>query len=71
MRIHKSKDKLDKEHVSTWSDKRYKVIDITEKFNQKRFKCFFLFICIKIVKILFNRSCNKTNNNFGFQRLNK
>jgi len=35
VRIHKSKDKLDKEHISTWSDKRYKVIDITEKFNQK------------------------------------
>ena len=35
MRIHKSKDKLDKEHISTWSDKRYKVIEITEKFNQK------------------------------------
>ena len=35
VRIHKSKDKLDKEHISTWSDKRYKVIEITEKFNQK------------------------------------
>ena len=35
VRIHKSKDKLDKEHISTWSDKRYEVINITEKFNQK------------------------------------
>jgi hypothetical protein len=35
VRIHKSKDKLDKEHISTWSDKRYKVNEITEKFNQK------------------------------------
>ena len=35
VRIHKSKDKLDKEHISTWSDKRYKIINITEKFNQK------------------------------------
>jgi hypothetical protein len=25
VRVHKNKDKLDKENVSTWSDKRYKV----------------------------------------------
>ena len=34
-RIHKNKDKLDKEHVSTWSDKKYKVNRITESFGQK------------------------------------
>ena len=36
-RVHKSKDKLDKEHISTWSDKKYKVIKITNTFNQKRY----------------------------------
>jgi len=35
VRIHKSKDKLDKENVSTWSDKRYKIYDIDESFGQK------------------------------------
>mgnify|MGYP003349744970 CR=1 FL=1 len=35
VRIHRNKDKLDKEHVSTWSDKRYKVNRITESFGQK------------------------------------
>jgi len=36
-RIHKNKDKLDKEHISTWSDKKYKVIKITNTFNQKQY----------------------------------
>jgi len=35
VRIHKNKDKLDKENVSTWSDKRYKVNNIEESHNQK------------------------------------
>ena len=34
-RIHKSKDKLYKEHISTWSDKKYKVERIDESFGQK------------------------------------
>ena len=34
-RVHKSKDKLDKEHISTWSDRKYKVESITETFGQK------------------------------------
>ena len=33
--VHRNKDKLDKEHVSTWSDKRYKVNRITESFGQQ------------------------------------
>ena len=37
VRIHKNKDKLDKKHVSTWSDKRYKVNRITETFGQKQY----------------------------------
>ena len=37
VRIHKNKDKLDKEHISTWSDKKYKVIKITNTFNQKQY----------------------------------
>ena len=35
VRVHKNKDKLDKEHVSTWSDKRYKVNYIQDSFGQK------------------------------------
>ena len=35
VRVHKSKDKLDKEHISTWSDKKYKVDKITETFGQQ------------------------------------
>ena len=35
VRIHKNKDKLDKEHVSTWSAKKYKVVDIKNTFGQK------------------------------------
>ena len=35
MRVHKSKDKLDKEHISTWSDKKCKVNNITETFGQQ------------------------------------
>ena len=35
VRIHKNKDKLDKENVSTWSDKRYKINDIEESMGQK------------------------------------
>ena len=35
VKIHKNKDKLDKENVSTWSDKRYKVNDIDDSSNQK------------------------------------
>ena len=34
VRVHKNKDKLDKEHISTWGDKRYKVNSITETFGQ-------------------------------------
>ena len=37
VRIHKNKDKLDKEHISTWSDKKYKVIKINSAFNQKQY----------------------------------
>ena len=37
VRIHKSKDELDKEHVSTWSDKKYKVEKIDESFSQKQY----------------------------------
>ena len=33
--VHKNKDKLDKENVSTWSDKRYKVNYIQGSFGQK------------------------------------
>ena len=36
-RIHKNKDKLDKEHISTWSDKKHKLIKITNTFNQKQY----------------------------------
>jgi hypothetical protein len=35
VKVHRNKDKLDKENVSTWSDKRYKVNDIDESFGQK------------------------------------
>jgi hypothetical protein len=35
VRVHKNKDKLDKENVSTWSDKRYKVNYIQSSFGQK------------------------------------
>ena len=35
VKIHKNKDKLDKENVSTWSDKRYEVTDIDEAMGQK------------------------------------
>ena len=34
VRILKKKDKLDKEHISTWGDRKYKVIDIKESFGQ-------------------------------------
>jgi len=34
-RVHKNKDKLDKEHISTWGDRKYKVESITETFGQK------------------------------------
>lgn len=37
VRIHRNKDKLDKEHVSTWSDKRYKVDRIDESTSQKMY----------------------------------
>ena len=37
VRIHKNKDKLDKEHVSTWSDKKYKVTKTNSAFNQKQY----------------------------------
>ena len=37
VRIHKNKSVLDKEHISTWSDKKYKVIKITNTFNQKQY----------------------------------
>jgi hypothetical protein len=35
VRIHKNKNSFDKEHISTWSDKRYKVNRITETFGQQ------------------------------------
>ena len=35
VRIYKNKDKLDKENVSTWSDKRYKVNNIEDSHDQK------------------------------------
>jgi hypothetical protein len=34
VRVHRNKDKLDKEHISTWGDKRYKVDNIVEVFGQ-------------------------------------
>ena len=34
VRVHKNKDKLDKEHISTWGDRKYKVESITEAFGQ-------------------------------------
>lgn len=34
VRVHKNKDKLDKEHISTWGDRKYKVDRITETFGQ-------------------------------------
>ena len=37
VRVHKNKDKLDKEHISTWSDKKYKVTKINSAFNQKQY----------------------------------
>ena len=37
VRIHKNKDKLDKENVSTWSDKRYKVNKIEDSHDQKMY----------------------------------
>ena len=33
-RVHKNEDKLDKEHISTWGDRKYKVESITETFGQ-------------------------------------
>lgn len=38
VRIFKKKDKLDKERVSNWSSKKYKVIAISENMNQKFYK---------------------------------
>ena len=35
VKIHENKDKLDKENVSTWSDKRYKVENIDDSHGQK------------------------------------
>jgi hypothetical protein len=35
VKIYKKKDKLDKEHISTWSSKIYKVNKVETKFNQK------------------------------------
>ena len=35
VKIHKNKDKLDKENVSTWSDKRYKIDNIDDSLGQK------------------------------------
>ena len=35
VKIHKNKDKLDKENVSTWSDKKYEVNNIEESMGQK------------------------------------
>jgi hypothetical protein len=34
VRIFKKKDKLDKERISNWSSKKYKVKDIKESLNQ-------------------------------------
>ena len=39
IRVHKNKDELDKEHISTWGDKIYRVGRITETFGQN---CYFL-----------------------------
>ena len=38
VRIFKKKDKLDKERVSNWSSKKYKVIAISENMNQQFYK---------------------------------
>ena len=35
VKIHRTKDKLDKENVSTWSDKKYEVKNIEESHGQK------------------------------------
>lgn len=35
VKVYKKKDKLDKEHISTWSSNKYKVENITENFGQK------------------------------------
>ena len=32
VRVHRNKDKLGKEHIFTWGDKKYKVDHITETF---------------------------------------
>ena len=34
-KVHKNKDKLDKENMSTWSDKKYEVNDIEESMGQR------------------------------------
>jgi len=35
VRVYKKKDKMDKEHIPTWGDRKYKVEKITETFGQK------------------------------------
>ena len=35
VRVFRKKDKLDKEHIGTWGDRRYKVDHITETFGQQ------------------------------------
>ena len=34
VKVYKKKDKLDKEHISTWSDRKYRVDNITQSFGQ-------------------------------------
>ena len=38
VKVFKKKDKLDKERVSNWGDKKYKVIEIVKYNNQKFYK---------------------------------
>ena len=38
VKIFKKKDKLDKERVSNWGDKKYKVIEIVKHNDQKLYK---------------------------------
>ena len=49
----------------------FNVLGVEQKHLIKNVLNVFLFICIKIVKIVFNRSCNTSNKNFSFQRLKK
>ena len=35
VKVYKKKDKLDKEHISSWGSNIYKIKEIHEKFGQK------------------------------------